>query len=125
LIGKYKLVTNNACAQVFANESFFAKAYPKKRKSLAGTALHQFICDFGVPEQLTFDGSVEQVKPKTNFMKHVRNYGINYHIAEPHRPQQNRVETVIQYEILKSDGPTNGQAQSSKAVVGLRYSVGV
>jgi hypothetical protein len=69
LIGKYKLVTNNTCAQVFAYESFFAKDYPMERQSLAGMALHQLICDFGVPEQLKFDGSVEQVKPKTDFMK--------------------------------------------------------
>ena len=100
LIGKYTSVTNNSYAQVFANESFFAKAYPMERKSLAGTALHQFIHDFGVPEQLTFDGSVEQVKPKMDFMKHIWDYGIDYHITEPHRPQWNWAETVIQ-EIKK------------------------
>ena len=100
LIGKYKSVTNNTCAQVFANESFFAKAYPMEKKSLAGAALRQFIRDFGVPEQLTFDGSAEQTKPKTDFMKHIRDYGIDYHITEPHRPQQNRAETVIR-EIKK------------------------
>jgi hypothetical protein len=95
LIGKHKSLNNNTCAQLFANESFFAKCYPMEKKSLAGTALRQFIRDYGVPEQLTFDGAVEQVKPKTEFMKHVRNYGIDYHIIEPHRPQQNRAETVI------------------------------
>jgi hypothetical protein len=31
LIGKYKLVTNNMCAQLFANESFLVKAYQRKR----------------------------------------------------------------------------------------------
>jgi hypothetical protein len=96
LIGKYKSVTNNTCAQLFANESFFAKAYPMERKSFAGAALCQFIRDYGVPEQLTFDGAAEQVKPKTEFMKHIRNYDIDYHIIEPYRPQQNRAETVIQ-----------------------------
>jgi hypothetical protein len=83
------------CAQLFANESFFAKAYPMEKKSLAGVALHQFIRDFGVPEKLTFDGSGEQTGPKTEFMKHVRDYAIDYHITEPNRPQQNRAETVI------------------------------
>ena len=77
------------CAQVFANESFFAKAYPMKKKSLASMALRQFIHDFGVPEQLTFDGSAEQTKPKTDFMKHIWDYGIDFHITEPQRPQQN------------------------------------
>jgi hypothetical protein len=51
LIGKYKLVTNNMCAQLFANESFFVKAYPMEKKSLAGAALCQFIQDFGIPKQ--------------------------------------------------------------------------
>jgi hypothetical protein len=96
LIGKYQSITNNTCAQLFANESFFAKAYPMEKKSLAGAALHQFICDYGVPEQLTFDGSAEQVtKPKTEFMKQIRDHHIDYHIIEPYRPQQNRAETVI------------------------------
>jgi hypothetical protein len=71
-----------------------------EKKSLAGAALRQFIRDFGVPEQLTFDGSAEQTKPKTDFMKHIRDYGIDYHITESHRPQQNRAETVIR-EIKK------------------------
>jgi hypothetical protein len=95
LIGKYNSLTNNTCAQIFANEPFFAKAYPMERKSMAGAALRQFIRDYGVPEQLVFDGTGEHVGPKTKFMKHVRGYGINYHCIEPRRPQQNRAETVI------------------------------
>ena len=84
MFGKYKSLTNNTCAQIFANESFFTKAYPMERKLMASTALQQFIRDYGVPEQLTFDGSAEQVKPKTNFMKHVHDFGINFHIMEPY-----------------------------------------
>ena len=95
LIGKYKSLSNNTCAQIFANKSFFVKAYPMEKKSMAGAALRQFIRDYGAPERLTFDGAAEQVKPKTEFMKHVRDYGIDYHLIEPHRPQQNRAETVI------------------------------
>jgi hypothetical protein len=95
LIGKYESLSNNTCAQIFANESFFVKAYPMEKKSMAGAALRQFIRDYGVPEHLTFDGSAEQTKPKTEFMKHIRDYGIDYHLIEPYRPQQNRVETVI------------------------------
>jgi hypothetical protein len=95
LIGKYKSLTNNTCAQIFANESFFATCYPMEKKSLAGMALRQFIRDYGIPDQLTFDGAAEQVGPKTEFMKNVRGYGIDYHCTEPHRPQQNRAETVI------------------------------
>ena len=100
MIGKYKSLTNNTCAQLFANESFFAKAYPMEKKSMASAALRQFIHNFSVPEQLTFDGSVEQVKPKTDFMKHIRDFGIDYHITEPYWPQQNQAETVI-HEVKK------------------------
>jgi hypothetical protein len=95
LFGKYKSVTNNTCAQLFTNESYFAKAYLMEKKSLAGMALRQFIQDFGMSEKLTFNGSGEHTGPKTEFMKHVRDYAIDYHITEPNRPQQNRAETVI------------------------------
>jgi hypothetical protein len=95
-IRKHKSLNNNTCAQILANESFFAKAYPMEKKSMAGAALRQFIQAYGVPEQLTYDGMAEQVKPKTEFMKHIQDYGIDYHFIEPYRPQQNRAETVIE-----------------------------
>ena len=95
LFGKSKSLTNNTCAQIFANESFFVKAYPMEKKSMAGLALRQFIRDYGVPEQLTSDGAGEQTGPKTEFMLNVRKYGIEHHMSEPHRPQQNRAESVI------------------------------
>ena len=48
-----------------------------------------------MPEQLTFDGSAEQVKPKTDFMKHIQDFGIEDHITDPYQPQQNCAKTVI------------------------------
>ena len=95
LFGRCKSISNNTCAQIFANESYFVKAYPMERKSMAGQALRQFIRDFGVPEQLTSDGASEQTGPKTEFMQNVRKYEIEHHVSEPHRPQQNRAESVI------------------------------
>ena len=95
LIGKYKSLTNNTCAQIFANESYFVKIYPMESKASAGRALRQFVRDFGVPEQLTSDGAAEQSKPNTEFVKNVRRYGIEHHLSEPQRPQQNRAESVI------------------------------
>ena len=95
LIGKFNSLTNNTCAQIFANESYFVKAYPMESKASAGQALRQFVRDYGVPEQLTSDGSGEQTGPTTLFMKNVRKYNIEHHISEPHRPQQNRAESVI------------------------------
>ena len=87
LFGKFKSLTNNTCAQIFANESYFVKAYPMEKKSGAGLALRQFIRDYGVPELLTSDGASEQTGPKTEFMKQVRKHGILHHTSEPNRPQ--------------------------------------
>jgi hypothetical protein len=95
LFRKCKSITNNTCAQISANEAYFVKAYPMERKSMAGLASRQFIRDYGVPEQSTSDGAVEQTGPKTEFMSNVRKHHIEHHISEPHRPQQNRAESVI------------------------------
>jgi len=95
LFGRCKSVSNNTCAQIFANEHQFVKAYPMESKAMAGKALRQFIRDFGVPERLTSDGASEQVGPNTDFMKNIRKYEIEHHVSEPGRPQQNRAESVI------------------------------
>ncbi len=96
LFGKCKSLTNNTCgAQISANESYFVKAYPMEKKSMAGLALRQFIRDYGVPEKLTFDGASEQTGPKTEFRANERKYGIDHHVLEPNRPQQNRAESII------------------------------
>ena len=100
LFGKTKSLTNNTCVQIFANESYFVKAYPMEKKSGAGLALRQFIRDYGVPERLTSDGASEQTGPKTEFVKQVRKHGIEHHVSEPQRPQENRAESVIR-EIKK------------------------
>ena len=95
LFGRVKSISNNTCAQIFANESYFVKAYPMEKKAQAGQALRQFIRDYGTPEMLTSDGAAEQTGPKTEFVKNVRKYGIDHHISESLRPQQNRAESVI------------------------------
>jgi hypothetical protein len=86
IFGRCKLMTYNTCAQIFANMSYFDKAYPMEKKSSAGQALQQFVRDFGIPEYLTSDGAHEQTGPKTEFMQAVRKYGIEHHVSEPHRP---------------------------------------
>jgi hypothetical protein len=96
LIGKYKSLTNNTCLQTFANESHFVKAYQMETKAMAGAALRLFIPDFGVPEKLTSNGAAEQTGPNTEFMRNIRKYGIDHRLSEPHRPSQNRAESVIQ-----------------------------
>ena len=67
--GRVKSLDGNRYAQVFSNQNFFAKIYPMEKKSEAGEQLKQFIIDLGVPEHLTTDGSKEQTKKRTEFMK--------------------------------------------------------
>ena len=65
--GRYKSLDGNKHAQIFANESFFATAYPMEHKSSTGQALKQFISDFGIPDKLVCDGAAEQVGKRTEF----------------------------------------------------------
>lgn len=95
-----KSLEGNKYAQVFANRDLFAIAYPMSTKSAAGDGLRQFIHDFGRPERLTFDGSQEQCGRKTEFMKNIRQYSVDYHVTEPERPNHNFAESVIR-EIRK------------------------
>ena len=64
-----------------------------KRK--AGDALRLFCQEFGVPEKLIFDGSKEQTKKGTEFIKQIRSHNIDYHVCEPGSPNQNPAEGVI------------------------------
>jgi hypothetical protein len=41
LFGRCKSVSNNTCAQIFAYEYQFVKAYPMESKAMAGKALRQ------------------------------------------------------------------------------------
>jgi Reverse transcriptase (RNA-dependent DNA polymerase) len=98
--GRCKSLDGNKFAQIFASKDLFAVSYPMESKSHAGEGLRQFVQDFGRPERLTFDGSREQCGKKTEFMKNVRKYDIDYHITEPDRPNHNFAEGVIR-EIRK------------------------
>ena len=98
--GRYKSLDGNKHAQIFANESFFAAAYPMEHKSSAGQALKQFISDFGIPDKLVCDGAAEQVGKRTEFQSTERKHAIDLHITEPHRHNQSKVEGVVR-EIRK------------------------
>ena len=58
--GCCKSLDGNKHAQIFANESFFATAYPIEHKSSASQALKQFIYDFSILDKLVCDGAAEQ-----------------------------------------------------------------
>ena len=98
--GRYKSLDGNKHAQIFANESFFAIAYPMEHKSSAGQALKQFISDFGIPDKLVCDGAAEQVGKRTEFQSTVQKHAIDLHVTEPHCHNQSKVEGVI-WEIQK------------------------
>ena len=85
----------NRYGQVFAKKYYFVDVYPIKKKSHCGDGLSEFITDYGVPLEMTFDGSKEQTIPSTDFMKKISKYDIDYHILEPDRPNQNPAEGVI------------------------------
>ena len=93
--GRCKSLDGNKYAQVFANKAYFSRIYPMDSKTKAGDALRLFCQEFGVPERLTFDGSKEQSKSGTQFMKQIRTHNIDYHISEPDLHNQNPVEGVI------------------------------
>ena len=95
LDGRCKSLDGNSYAQVFANKDLFAVVYPMQSKAMAGDALRQFVHDYGRPEHLTYDGSGEQCGKKTEFVKNIRKYAIDYHITEPNRPNHNFAEGVI------------------------------
>ena len=69
--GRCKSLDGNHYAQVFANKSYFSRIYPMDTKGKARDALRLFCQEFGVPEKLTFDGSLEQTGKGTQFMKEV------------------------------------------------------
>ena len=85
----------NKCGQVFANHTYFAAIYPMDRKLKAGEALRVFCHEFGVPEQLTMDSAKKQIGSNSEFMHQIRKNGIDFHVIEPERHNQNPAEGVI------------------------------
>ena len=69
-------------------------------ESLAGDALKEFITDYSVPDKIIMDGAGEQTGNRSTFMEQVRKHHIDYHVTEPERYNQSRVEGVIR-EIRK------------------------
>ena len=90
-----KSLEGNKYAQVFVNKAFFSRIYPMDSKKKAGDAIRLFFQEFGVPERLTFEGSKENSKPGTEFMKQTRTHIIDYHISELDLHNKNQAEGVI------------------------------
>ena len=58
--GQVKYLDRNRHAQLFSNGTYFAEIYPMDKKANAVQAHKTFLMEFGVPEELTADGSKEQ-----------------------------------------------------------------
>ena len=65
----FKSIDVNYNDQVFTRKSFFAKMCPMEHKVSAGDTLKLFCKEFESPEMLMSDGSKEQAKKGTQFMK--------------------------------------------------------
>ena len=65
------------------------------RKGKSGEALHVFCQEFGVPERLTMDGAKEKIGSNSEFMHQIWKNGIDFHVMEPERHNQNPAEGVI------------------------------
>ena len=98
--GRYKSIDGNKHAKIFADESFFATAYPIEHNSSTGQALKQFISDSGIPDKLVCDGAVEQVGRRPEFQAKLRKHAIDLHVTEPHHHNQSKVEGIVR-EIRK------------------------
>ena len=72
----------NLYGQLFANNAYFAMIYPMDSKGKAREALKMFCAEFGVPEKLVFDGSMEQTGRKTEFMKQIRENDIDWALSK-------------------------------------------
>ena len=98
--GHFKSLDGNKYAQIFATEDYLAAAYRMESKALASDALKEFITDYSVPDKIIMDSTGEQTGKRSTFMEQVQKRYIDYHVMEPERYNQSRVEEVIR-EIRK------------------------
>ena len=92
---KKKSLMGNTCAQVYTDGGGFITVYPMKSKGQVGQTLKNLVQDVGIPYALTFDGSLEQVGPETQFQKVMQKYQITGHINEAETQKLQRAEDGI------------------------------
>ena len=81
--GDANLIYCNHYCQVFGKVTYFESIYPIYSNSKAGYDLNIFCQEFGVTENITFDGYKEQAYKGFNSMNKVHKQGIYYNISEP------------------------------------------
>ena len=92
-----KSLTGNTCTQLFSHKCGFNAPYHMERANgdCVGSALGDFIHEFGIPGNLTFDGALVQTGRKTLFQDNLRKYHIRWHVSQPYRPNENPAEGSI------------------------------
>ena len=92
-----KSLLGNTCTQLFSHKCGFNAPYHMVRANgdSVGSALADFIHEFGVPESLTFDGAMVQTGRKTLFQHQLRKHHINYHVSQPYKPDENPADGSI------------------------------
>ena len=81
--------------QEFGNKEFFFEAHPIKRKTDCHEGLETFVREYGVMEQLIYDGAPEQIGKNAEFQHIMQKNDIRGHVAESGRSKQNPVEGCI------------------------------
>jgi len=99
LFSNVRSLTGSKCAQL-TTDGLFTHIYPMASKSFAGTALHHFITDVGIPDTIIVDNAPEQTGTNSEFLRVCRQFKIQHRQIEPHTPRQNRAELSIR-EIKK------------------------
>ena len=62
---------------------------------MIGQSLNDFIHEWGIPANLTFDGAMAQRGRNTEFMRLLREHQINWHVSQPRTPKENPAEGSI------------------------------
>ena len=83
----------NKCAQLFATDFGWTRAYPMTSKGLAHEALSVFFKTEGVPPVMMMDNSKEQTLG--DFRRKCREADCHIKTTEPHSPWMNTAETQI------------------------------
>jgi hypothetical protein len=83
----------NTCAQLLCTSDEYAKVYPMKLKSEAGSKMNELCSNVGIPSRLFTDNSGEETggEWETVCRKHLIPQGY----TEPHTPWQNKAEIEI------------------------------
>ena len=73
-IDKYNSVAGNNIVNVYTVGNGFVYVDPGPRKYTAGLTL-ELLCDnFGIPNELVYDGATEKAVPKTHFQSLVQKF---------------------------------------------------